>query len=85
MELTQEYLDKALANLPTKDDLASQTRELKAYADEQTARLVSVINETIAEPMERHFEEMKDYLKTKEDVQILKREMQQIKEALHLS
>jgi succinate dehydrogenase/fumarate reductase flavoprotein subunit len=85
MELTQEYLDKALSSLATKDDLASQTKELKAYADEQTGHLVGVINETIAEPMERHFAELKDYVKTKEDVQTLKREMQRIKEALHLS
>lgn len=79
MELSQEYFDKALANLATKDDLSSQTRELKAYTDEQTEHLVGVINETIAEPMESHFAELKDYLKVKEDVQTLKREMQQIK------
>ena len=83
MELTQEYLNKALSNLATKDDL----KPLATKADIEGAvnHLAGVINETIAEPMEKHFEELKDYLKVKEDVQTLKREMQRIKEALHLA
>lgn len=98
MELTQEYFDQQLKNLATKDDLkqfptvadldqrlAGQTAELKAYADQQTAHLVSVINETIAEPMERHFGELQDFVRVREDVQTLKAEMQRIKEALHLA
>lgn len=98
MELTQEYFDQQIKNLATKDDLrqfpnsadleqrlAGQTAELKAYADGQTAHLVSVINETIAEPMERHFEELKDFVRVREDMQRLKLEMQRIKEALHLA
>jgi hypothetical protein len=98
MELTQEYFDQQLKNLVTKDDLkqfptvadldqrlASQTAELKGHAAGQTAHLVSVINETIAEPIERHFEELKDFVRVREDVQTLKLEMQRIKEALHLA
>jgi hypothetical protein len=85
MELTQEYFDRQLKNLATKDDLQAQTKELKAYADEQTTHLVSVINETIAEPMERHFEELKDFVQVREDVQTMKLEMQRIKEALHIA
>jgi hypothetical protein len=83
MELTQEYLDKALSNLATKDDL--KPLATKSDVEGAVEHLVGVINETIAEPMERHFAEMKDYLKTKEEVEILKREMQRIKEALHLT
>jgi hypothetical protein len=98
MELTQEYFDQQIKNLATKDDLkqfptvadlerrlADQTAELKAYADAQTAHLVSVINETIAEPMEQHFEGLKDFPRVREDVHTLKQEMQRIKEALHLA
>ncbi|MDT7540586.1 MAG: hypothetical protein QOE33_490 [Acidobacteriota bacterium] len=98
MELTQEYFDQQLKNLVTKDDLkqfltvadldqrlASQTSELKTYAAEQTAHLVGVINETIAEPMKQHFEELKDFVRVREDVQTMKLEMQRIKEALHLA
>lgn len=98
MELTQEYFDQQLKNLVTKSDLkqfptvadldqrlASQTAELKAYADEQTAHLASVVNETIAEPMEGHFQELKDFVRVRDEVQALKLEMQRIKEALHLA
>lgn len=83
MELTQEYLDKALSNLATKDDL--KPLATKADLEGAVSHLVGVSNETIAEPMERHFEQLKDYLKTKEDVQMLKREMQQIKETLRIT
>jgi len=50
MELTKEYFDQQLKTinnrmdgLATKEDLAKQTQELKAYAREQTEELAQVI------------------------------------------
>jgi uncharacterized protein YlxW (UPF0749 family) len=83
MELTQEYFDQKLKTVATKDDL----KQLATKDDIQAAvtELASMINETVAEPMEQHFAELKDHEQLRDDVQTLKREIQQIKTALHLS
>ena len=57
----------------------------KVYADDQTDKLAVIINETIVEPMERHFLELKDFRAVREEVTTLRTEMQKIKTALHLS
>ena len=76
MDLTREYLDQALA---------TQTAELKAYADQQTAQRGGVSNEAIAVPMERHFAEVRDSVDVRAEVEALKLDTQRIKEALHLT
>lgn len=48
-ELTKEYLD---------EQLQEQTKELAAYANQQTEELAHIIATTVAEPMERHFEKL---------------------------
>src|SRR4051794_33049968 len=78
MELTQEYFDQQLKNLATKEDVR---REVQAGV-EQMARIIS---ETVAEPMEKHFAEHTEQLNVRGEVEELKRDVQQIKAALHLS
>ena len=76
MELTKEYFDEGLRTLET---------NLGKKIDSQTEQLARIIADTVATPMEQHFADLKDYLEVREDVQMLKVEMQRIKEALHIS
>jgi len=54
-QILDKKFDEKLANLVTKDEfkagLEKQTKELKAYADEQTEQLALIIQETIAIPL----------------------------------
>lgn len=81
MELTQEYFDQQLQKLATKGDLTSaletQTKELKDYIHESF--------ETQQEYIDERVSELADQTKVKEDVAVLKQDMEQIKAALHLS
>jgi ribosomal protein L29 len=77
MELTQEYFDRQLGKLASKEDLQSQTKELKDYIHESFEKQQEYIDERVTELMEQN--------KVKEDVAMLKRELAQIKTALHLS
>ena len=89
MELTREYFDQQINKLVTKDDLEkklnAQTKELKAFAEEQAEALARIIAKTVAVPMERHFTELKNEKQLRKDVENLKADMRRIKEALHLS
>lgn len=79
-------LDKQLETVVTKNDLQQQldgqTATLKDYADEQTEKLAAIIATTIAEPMEKHFSDLKDYKTVQEKVTTLEADMQKIKTAL---
>jgi ribosomal protein L29 len=77
MELTQEYFDRQLEKLASKDDLQSQTKELTDYIHDSFEKQQEYIDERVTEIMEQN--------KVKEDVAMLKRELAQIKTALHLS
>lgn len=87
MELTKEHFDQTLTTLYKKFDIKidDQTKDLKAYAEEQTEELARIIASTIAEPMERHFEKIDKELDVYAEVKQLKADMERIKEALHLS
>lgn len=80
-----DAFDKQFEQVATKDDLAQQTTTLKAYANEQTEKLAAIINNTIAEPMEQHFAELKDYKTVQEKVTTLETDMRKIKSALHIN
>jgi len=75
-ELKHEFekINQRIDTLPTKTDL-----------DNTVEQLVSVINKTIAEPMEKHFAEHKRDLDVSKDVEILKLDMQKIKDALAIN
>ena len=83
MELTQEYFDQQLQKLATKKDLhealRAQTEELKDYTDNQTESLARVIAVTVADPMEKHFAELKDLLQIRETVERHEREIAHLK------
>jgi uncharacterized protein YbgA (DUF1722 family) len=75
-ELKHEFekLNQRIDVLPTKTDLNNVVNHL-----------VGVINETIAEPMERHFAETKDTVRVRADVESLKIDIQKIKAVLHIA
>jgi flagellar motility protein MotE (MotC chaperone) len=67
-ELSKEYFDQRLDE---------QTKQLKAYADQQTEKLAVMVADG--------FEEVKELLDVRERVKHLEADMQKIKEALHIS
>lgn len=89
MELTREYFDQQLGKLVTIKDLQSalkaQTKDLKDYTDNQTESLARVIALTVADPMEKHFAELKDLMHIKEIVQRHEREIELLKGLLQSS
>jgi nuclear transport factor 2 (NTF2) superfamily protein len=80
MQLTKEYLDKALEGLATRDDLderfEKQTRILMAYTDDQVGKLAAMVADG--------FEEVKELLDVRERMTQLEKDMRNIKEALHV-
>lgn len=87
-ELTQEYFDQQLKGLnqrldvmATKEGLEAQTKELKAFAVEQTDAVARII--TTAAIEDRQFLEAK--LDVRQRVEKLKRSLEEIRGALHLS
>jgi hypothetical protein len=66
-ELSKEYFDQRLDE---------QTKQLQAYADQQTEKLAVMVADG--------FEEVKELLDVRERVKHLEADMQKIKEALHI-
>ncbi len=79
MELTQEHFDQQLGNLQDNinDRIQAQTKELKDYIHESFG--------TQQEYIDERFHELFDGIKVKEEVALLKQDIIQIKEILHLS
>ncbi len=77
--VTKEDLDKRLANFATKDDLARGLVNVATKDDLNDAinELVTFIDETIAQPLERHIAELSDY-------PVVRRDVKRIKHILHL-
>lgn len=87
MELTLEQFQAEIAKLATKDDLKPLVTktDLTDALDAQLGKMVSIINDTIATPMEQHFAETKKQLDMAHKVEQLERDMQEIKNALNLT
>jgi len=85
MELTQQHFDQTIKTLATKDDLKIQTKELKEFAKEQTDELARIISTSVAEPMEDHFRKLDNKIDVKARVEILEKQMSEMRTALHLS
>ncbi len=81
----KQYLDEQFRTIVTKADLETQSKNLKAYADEQTEKLALIIATTIAEPIEKNFSELKDFKTIQEEVLVLKTDIEKIKTALQLT
>jgi len=76
MQLTKEHFDESLA--------ASEKRIIGRIDDAQE-ELARIVADTIAAPFTKRFDQLEELLKVKEDVQTLKRQMTEIRSALHLS
>lgn len=74
--VTQEILD---------DKLRLQTEELKQFSRQQTEELAAIIANTIATPMQTHFDELPEELSAGDRLIRLERSVQEIRTALHLS
>ena len=97
-ELTKEYFEqvvsglatqKDLAGLATKEDLAqglktTEARIIKRIHESQE-ELARIVADTIATPFTKRFDRLEELLEVKDDVQTLKRQMSEIRAALHLS
>ncbi len=73
-EFSKEYFDQKFTQIDNRFN--QQTKELKAYADQQTGKLAAMIADG--------FEEVKELLDVRERVKHLESDMQKIKEALHI-
>jgi predicted nucleic acid-binding Zn-ribbon protein len=73
-ELSKEYFDQKFAEVDHRFD--QQTKELRAYANQQTEKLATMVADG--------FEEIKELLDVRERVKHLESDMQKIKEALHI-
>ena len=89
MELTKEYFDLVVSGLATKkhleESLGATERRLVGRIDEAQEELARIIAETIATPFTERFNHLEGMLAVKDDVQVLKRQMAEIRSALHLS
>lgn len=74
MELTQEYFDKQLKNLATKQDIA----EVKQSVTEAVEELARIIGETVAIPMQEHFNQLHEELPMRDRIEHLESDMQKI-------
>ena len=81
-QLTEERFEKILAQklapLATKEDVRREVRE----GVEDLARIIA---DTISGPFTSRFDRLEELLEVKDDVQALKRQMVEIRSALHLS
>ena len=92
MELTKEQfeqvLDQKLSKMATKADLEHQTKELKAFAEDQTEHLARLVSNSVIEPISEQFKEVKKDIKNldiKPRLEKLEKDMAGIKTALSLS
>jgi hypothetical protein len=73
-ERFEEILAQRLAPLATKQDIREAVEDL--------ARITA---DTIAAPFTKRFDRLEELLEVKEDVQVLKHQMAEIRSALHLT
>jgi DNA anti-recombination protein RmuC len=84
-ELTKEYFDKAISGLASKADAAATEKRILKRIDEAQEELARIVAETIAEPFTARFDRLEELLTVKDEVQTLKRQMAEIRSALHLT
>jgi hypothetical protein len=83
MELTKEHFDQIVKGLATKEDL--KPLATKKDLEEQTEALARMVADNIATPFTKRFDRLEELLEVKDDVQVLKHQMAEIRSALHLS
>jgi hypothetical protein len=80
MELTKEYFDKVLTQ-----KLDATEQRIIQRIDEAQEQLARIVADTVATPFTERFERLEQLLKVKDDVETLKRQMGEIRSALHLT
>jgi hypothetical protein len=87
-----DRFNQRMDSFATKEDLkeVATKEDLKPLATKQDVRegveeLARIIAETVANPMEQHFTELKDYAQVREEVKNLKTDMLKIKQALNIN
>ena len=90
-QLTKEYFDRQLEKLVTKKDLdeklAQQTKQLKAYTDQQTEELARMVSRAFDEHnryLKEEFAAIRKELDVRKEVDGLKLQVQEIRHALNL-
>ena len=87
LKAIEQLLDKKFKNVVTTVDLQKAVAPLatKKGLEAQTAALARMVADTIATPFTKRFERLEELLEVKDDVRVLKRQMAEIRSALHLS
>jgi hypothetical protein len=80
VELTKEHFDQVISGLATKEGLAQQTEELKAYAREQTEELAGMVSQGF-EDVHRRLDVI---AQVKDIQQTMDRKFAKLEEALHI-
>lgn len=75
-------IDDRFNTLDTKIDERFNTLDVKI--DESVESLARIIATTVAEPLERHIEDTRDYPTMRKDVTLLKHDVSEIQKVLHL-
>jgi hypothetical protein len=75
MELTKEHFDQQIAKLATKDDVHREVQD-------GVEALARIVENTIATPFTKRFDQLEELLTVKEEVQTLKRQVSEIRAAV---
>ena len=75
-ELTQEYLDKSLKNLPTKQDV-------QTIVEDAVDGLAMIVNKGF-EQVDKQLIEIKKELDVSEQIKIFEQKFKKLEEALHI-
>ncbi len=78
-----DLIDEKIDRIYEKFD--DHTKEIKEFAKEQTEELARMIQNSVVEPMDRHFSKLENDLNVKDNVHRLEKDMTKIKTALHLT
>lgn len=83
MELTQEYFDSVVKNLATQNDL--KPLATKSDVTDAVDELARLIGDTVAIPMQQHFEKLHGELSMRERLEHVETGLREIRMALHIS
>ncbi len=88
-QMLDQKLKAAIAPLATKEDVrtavqASEARVVKRIDDAQE-ELAHIIADTVAAPLTQRLDRLEKLLQVEQDVETLKRQMVELRSALHLS
>jgi hypothetical protein len=83
LKAIEQLLDQKLGGLVTKDDAATTEGRIIKRIEESQEDLARIVADTIATPFTKRLDRIEELLKVKDDVENLKRQMEELR--LHLS